>query len=85
MGLLRGREVPARRLRRMIATPPRRRAAEAQTYVDARAARVERRRQAMAHMSVEELVSAIGELRRQASDMAEQIQLVMERLRALHA
>jgi hypothetical protein len=57
--------------------------AHAELDPDARAARIERRRQAMAHMTLDELFAATQELRRLATEVAEQLDLLQERLGAM--
>ena len=61
------------------ASPP----ADASFDPDARRARLDRRRAAMAHMTLDELVAVARDLRRRSAEMAEQMDLVRERLEAL--
>jgi hypothetical protein len=46
--------------------------------------RLERRRQAMAHMTLDELFAAAHELRRRSAEVIEQLEVVQERFEALH-
>lgn len=56
----------------------------AEIDVQERLERIERRRQAMAHMTLDELVAAASELRRRSAEVIEQMEVVQERFEAMH-
>jgi hypothetical protein len=57
---------------------------DAEPDLEGKLARAERRREAMAHMSLEELLAAATELRRRSAEVIEQMEAVQERFEALH-
>jgi hypothetical protein len=59
-------------------------ATEGEFDADERRERAERRRQAMAHMTLDELFAVAHELRRQSAEVIEQLELVQEQFEALH-
>ena len=59
-------------------------ASDADPHLADRLARMERRRAAMAEMTLEELVAAATELRRRSAEVMAQIEAVQERFEALH-
>jgi uncharacterized coiled-coil protein SlyX len=56
----------------------------AEIDVQERLERIERRRQAMAHMTLDELVAAASELRRRSAEVIEQMEVVQERFEAMY-
>ena len=52
--------------------------------LEGKLARAERRREAMSHMTLEELLAAATELRRRSAEVIEQMEAVQERFEALH-
>jgi len=59
-------------------------ASDAEPDLAARLARAERRREAMADMTLEELVATATELRKRSAEVMEQIEAVQERFDAMH-
>ena len=59
-------------------------ASDAATDLEGRLARAARRREAMSHMTLEELVAAAAELRRRSAEVIEQMEAVQERFEDLH-
>ena len=54
------------------------------TDLEGRLARAARRREAMSHMTLAELLAAATELRRRSAEVIEQMEAVQERFEALH-